>query len=270
MHTYLIYAPAYDKNIGGICALHFLADQLIVNGAKHVYLTAPIKNNRWQGHLLDSLIGSKRLTSISYLVYRILVFLRRYVFLKTLTRKINRRILALYPVIVWHYLDLNNTVVIYPENIKGNPLQAKHVVRWVLNDPNEADGYGVYGQADHIFKYHDFYKVDSKYVVRGILTAIDLGYHLSVYQNKNLLSRDGGAYLIKKGHHKRLDQHPKSYPCIDNFFLDCLMKRNLNILIKLKHLFHMIICIFYLFKLLYVAVIQSSFRMLVVLMMLMN
>lgn len=219
MQAYLIYTPAFDKNIGGICALHYLADQLIVRGAQHVYLTAPVKNSRWQGILVDSVLYGLKLPTFAYRCYRFLIFLRSFAFFKTFIRKINRKILALYPLFFWYFFDRENTVVIYPENIKGNPLEARHVVRWVLNDPNEEQGFGVYEQTDHIFKYHEFYKVDSKYAVKGILTAIDLEYHLKTYQNKHYGHRAGGAYLIKKGHHKRINQHPESYPCVDSLFL---------------------------------------------------
>lgn len=219
MNNFVIYAPAYDKNIGGICALHFLAHHLIALGAKHVYLTSPNKNPRWDGVLLDEQLVSRPMNTWFFKIYKMLVFLRKIAFIKTLYRKINRRIVALYPKFIWHFLDKKSTVVIYAENIKGNPLKAQHVVRWVLNDPNEDQGFGIYEPTDHVFKYHDFYKLDSKYVVRGILTAIDLRYHLDIYQNRNNTSRVGGAFLIKKGHHKNINQHPNSYTFIDDLFL---------------------------------------------------
>ena len=46
--TYLIDAPAYDKNVGGICALHYLAHALGQLGEKNVYLISHIGNPRWQ------------------------------------------------------------------------------------------------------------------------------------------------------------------------------------------------------------------------------
>ena len=35
----------------------------------------------------------------------------------------------------WSFLSKENTVVIYPEIIVDNPLKAKHICRWLLNNP---------------------------------------------------------------------------------------------------------------------------------------
>jgi len=219
LKNYLIFAPEYDENIGGICALHFLADRLIFLGVKNVFLTSPRKNNRWNANLLDSFLQAKYDNSFKFRIYKILLFFRKLINVKTVYRKINRKILTLYPLFIWKFLNIENTVVIYPENIKGNPMGAKHIVRWVLNDPDESKGFGVFNESDHIFKYFDFYKVNSRYSIKGVLTAIDLSYHLKTYQNRNHNSRDGGAFLIKKGHHKTLNKHPNNFKFIDNIFL---------------------------------------------------
>ena len=122
MNNFVIYAPGYDKNIGGICALHFLAHHLVVLGAKNVYLTAPNKNPRWDGTLLDEHLRSCRSSSWFFKLYKIFLVLRKIAFLKTFYRKINRRIVALYPKFIWNFLNRESTIVIYAENIKGNPL----------------------------------------------------------------------------------------------------------------------------------------------------
>ena len=51
--TYIIQSPAYDKNVGGFCALHYLADRLIALGAKEVYLTTDVLNPRWQAKTIN-------------------------------------------------------------------------------------------------------------------------------------------------------------------------------------------------------------------------
>lgn len=47
--TYIIESPPYDKNVGGFCALHYLADRLTYLGAKEVYITTDKLNPRWHG-----------------------------------------------------------------------------------------------------------------------------------------------------------------------------------------------------------------------------
>lgn len=47
----------------------------------------------------------------------------------------------------------DNDVIIYPEVICGNPLEAKNVVRWLLNIPGVCGGDGLYSNTDLIFCY---------------------------------------------------------------------------------------------------------------------
>ena len=129
------------------------------------------------------------------------------------------QIQKILPLIVWQYLDISKTVVVYSENEIGNPLGATHIVRWIMREPLIGDG-GDYGASEHIFLYHDFYAVGSQYKkqIKGVLTAIDLDWHLKTYSNQKKLIRTGGAYLIKKGGYKNLTHHPDNYQCVDSLF----------------------------------------------------
>ena len=44
-------------------------------------------------------------------------------------------------------------IVIYPEVVSGNPLGAKHVVRWLLNTPKLLGGDGIFEATDMLFNY---------------------------------------------------------------------------------------------------------------------
>ena len=49
---------------------------------------------------------------------------------------------------------LDDDIIIYPEFVKQNPLNAKHVVRWLLNKPYFLTGEGVeYGDTDYVAAY---------------------------------------------------------------------------------------------------------------------
>lgn len=49
----------------------------------------------------------------------------------------------------------DDDVVIYPEIVKGNPLKANNVVRWLLNEPGVCGGDGIYSETDMVF-FHMF------------------------------------------------------------------------------------------------------------------
>ena len=47
----------------------------------------------------------------------------------------------------------NDDIVVYPEVVCGNPLGAKRVVRWLLNEPGVIGGDGVFEEQDLILAY---------------------------------------------------------------------------------------------------------------------
>lgn len=49
-------------------------------------------------------------------------------------------------------------VVIYPEIVLGNPLGARRVVRWLLNNPGVCGGDGKYADTDLVFSYTEAFK----------------------------------------------------------------------------------------------------------------
>jgi hypothetical protein len=210
--TYIIDAPNYDKNVGGICALHYLADRLGTH-TDQVFLTTHITNARWRTQGINRntpfFLGNDQTRVARF--YQFLTRLKQYVYFKTFVRKINRLQKRLFPSLLWNYFDKTKTVVIYPEITLGNPLHAKHIVRWILNTPGVCGGNGVFGPHDHIFQYHPWYPVDTNYTIRGVLTAIDLGYQLKTYYDQKLSTRQGGAYLIRKGRAKEHNQHPDDF-----------------------------------------------------------
>lgn len=49
----------------------------------------------------------------------------------------------------------DDAIVVYPEITIGNPLNAKNVVRWILNKPGKLGGDGIYGKEDIVFYLSD-------------------------------------------------------------------------------------------------------------------
>jgi len=64
-------------------------------------------------------------------------------------------------------LENKNSVVIYPEIVSGNPLKAKHVIRWVLYYPSINGGDKVYDDNEHIFTYSNLYLSSIKNSIKG-------------------------------------------------------------------------------------------------------
>ena len=211
--TFIIDTPPYDKNVGGICALHYLAHELGHLNKGGVYLSTNITNPRWGGHGIDRdtpfFLEDDQSTGSKF--YKWLTTLKRYVIFATFRRKITRLQGRLFPDLLWRHFDKNRTVVVYGETMRGNPLKATNVVRWIMNTPGVCGGDGVYELTDHIFQYHPWFTVDPRYEVKGQLTAIDLDHQLKTYQNKNLSNREGGAYLVRKGRDKKHNQHPANF-----------------------------------------------------------
>jgi hypothetical protein len=214
--TYIIDTPDYDKNVGGICALHYLAECLLNLGAVDVYLTTDKVNSRWKSKAISKetpfFLGNELLDRF----YLSLNILKKYVFFNTFKRKINRFKNKLFAKLLWRHFDKDQTVVICPEILKGTPLQAKNVVRWVMNTPGVCGGDGVFRANEHIFLYHTWFNVNKTYDVKGVLTAIDLDHHLKTFVDEKLPTRKGGAYLIRKGRFKKHNQHPDDFVKADN------------------------------------------------------
>lgn len=112
------------------------------------------------------------------------------------------------------FFSRKNTVILYPESIFGNPLQATNVVRWLL----------FHYQFKHLkpFSYQDN---DLFISYRDIFNDIELNpqqYNVKInyfdkemYKQYNFKERNGNCYIIRKGY-KRTDL-PKSFdgPVID-------------------------------------------------------
>lgn len=88
-------------------------------------------------------------------------------------------------------------VVIYPEEIYGNPLGAKNVVRWLLYHYKYLDDPQAYGPQDQFVAYRRVFnekKLNPR--ERGLFVSyIDL----DLYKQTNFGERSGTCYLVKKG-----------------------------------------------------------------------
>jgi hypothetical protein len=90
--------------------------------------------------------------------------------------------------------DLDNTVVIYPEGIKGNPLNAKNVIRWILGPSLQADA-ETYSKSDLVYWYMDYYYNDYLGQKENQLNVSE--FHSDIFTNVGY-ERAGSCYTIRK------------------------------------------------------------------------
>jgi hypothetical protein len=111
--------------------------------------------------------------------------------------------------------DIEKTIVIYPEIIANNPLNAKNVIRWLLNttgvitQPKES----TWSDNDFIYTFSKAFTCDKK--INGTLRILD--YKLDFFVNENKERKIDCAYLVYKGNRffKEFNQHPLNAPKID-------------------------------------------------------
>lgn len=99
----------------------------------------------------------------------------------------------------WPYVD-DDTIVVYPEIVFGNPLAAKHVVRWFLNVnifKGEFVGLQPYGKDDLFICYDEVF---NDFQLNPSCRKIKLqNFNHDVYKRWNYGYREGCCFLIRKG-----------------------------------------------------------------------
>lgn len=108
----------------------------------------------------------------------------------------------------------NDTVVIYPESVYGNPLRAKKVVRFFLYHNKYTEDQNAYGKKDLFICYRKQFN-DWKLNPNGYELHTPY-FDLDLYRRTNYGERHGTCYIIRKGKHR--EDLPKSFdgPIIDD------------------------------------------------------
>ena len=109
----------------------------------------------------------------------------------------------------------DNCIVIYPEIISGNPVNAKNVVRWILLELGiemPLDHYKNWSESDIIYHWEP---------INSNIKQLCCPFYNNIFTNKNL-KRDKTCYLIKKGRliYENINYiHPPNSICIDDLTL---------------------------------------------------
>ncbi len=198
---YIIFAPSYSENIGGIIVLNKLCS-LLNDLGEDAYLY-PFFNTYE--------INKENCFKVFYkcLEGKVKQFFRTYKINENLNIKVFNNNLK----------KINdNDVIIYPENVFGNPLMAKNVVRWLLHQPGFHSKKIYYGENELYFKFNsaidDFYFKNSR-VSDHHLKIIH--YPVEIYNKQNTSDpRKGTAYSLRKGKNKKLQHDINNSILIDN------------------------------------------------------
>ena len=119
-----------------------------------------------------------------------------------------------------------NTIVIYPEIINGNPLQCKNVIRWILLEVDNRLPESIYKNKN--WNNNDLiYFWETKNKNNPFYKQLTCHYLNPIFRNTNANARNKSCYLIKKGtlFHNNIDYfHKFDSICIDNLNLETISK----------------------------------------------
>ena len=171
---FVIWAPSFDDRSGGTIALHLLCQKLSDLGEQAMLwpLDRPMLQP-WR---------SLR-PYINWLGY-------------TLERRHRRFSHGPFATRLAQPQDVRDAMVVYPEVVSGNPLRARHVVRWLLHRPGFHTGEAAHGADDLMFLYQDAFHDPAAGAPPERLT---LTWWNAAYADRGSNERSGSAYLLKKG-----------------------------------------------------------------------
>lgn len=93
--------------------------------------------------------------------------------------------------------DNTHSVVVYSEDIYGNPLNFKNVVRWLLYHYDYIDDQNAYSKNDLFIAYREIFNVESLNPQKYIVTICY--FNNDLYKQTNFSKRNGICYIIHKG-----------------------------------------------------------------------
>lgn len=199
---FIIYSHRYDINSGGLIVLHFLC-HLLNNLGYEAYL--------WPSY--RPIFNSKRpIKSLGQFVkYYRKELHRSFIVNKNWNTPIAKR-----------GQELENAIVIYPEVVDGNPLNAKDVVRWLLHKPGFHGGKINFGVKDMIIGFGEKFSTQEFPINKDNLLTV-FYIMTDIYQQTNFDDRIGSCHMIRKGKDKKF-VHEKDSLLVDNMSHEELSK----------------------------------------------
>ncbi|SFU12400.1 hypothetical protein [Sedimentitalea nanhaiensis] len=171
--NYIVYAPAYNENVGGIIFLHELVHVLNQMGERaFLWPMLPSYGTNFRGRLKKF---KRTLLDRQHARY-------------TVSPNLNTPIATSG--------DLGGaSIVVYPEIVLGNPLKARNVVRWLLYKPGLRHPYE-FGSDNMFFRAGEMSDLPE---ITGGAPDLFLWKINRTYHNENRPDRDGVCYIVRKG-----------------------------------------------------------------------
>jgi len=169
--NYIIYTFPWDENNGGVIFMHNLVHELNQMGERaFLWKAAPIYKPGRRQRLRNWLRPDPMVTN------------------------------PLLDTPVAHRRDLSaESIVIYPELVRGNPLEARHVVRWLLYKPGLLHSFD-FGPDEVFFRVGPITDVPE---ITGGAPDLLMWKINPEYRNENRPERKGVCYIVRKGRDKR-------------------------------------------------------------------
>jgi hypothetical protein len=167
---YVVCAPSYREDSGGTIFLHQLVHVLNALGEKA--LLVPMEP-------IDNISIRSKITRYFYP--------EKFVVSSDLNTPVARK----------RDID-DNTIVVYPEVVLGNPLKASKVARWLLYKPGLLRPYK-FGTDEIFFKAADGCDLIEE---TGGAHTLFLWKVNKAYENRNFQDRSGSCYIVRKGEGK--------------------------------------------------------------------
>ena len=182
--SFVVYAPSYDENSGGVIVLHLLCHYLRELG--------------FNAALVPHFANEE--TNIFNYQHALLQVANNLSYLSNFTLMPNKNI-VLFDEDVTLICERDDLIVIYPETTFGNPLGAKNVARWLLHNPGFFTGKIYFSVGEIQFLYSDsFEAIDAKYLEKA-----DFLFKLIYLPRENYFERQsckeerqGTAYCLRK------------------------------------------------------------------------
>lgn len=180
---FIIFSPGYDDHSGGIVVLHQLCNRL--NNLGYQALLWP---------LFKPIFDTQRPFKSLYLFFRYFRKTLKYGY--AINSKLNTPIAT--------YEDLMGSIVVYPEIVVGNPLNAERVVRWLLHKPGFNNGGKIAFGGNDLFFYYDKAFDDSRFNHNPENLLHIISQRKDIYNVTNNEKREGTSYLLRKGNKRRI------------------------------------------------------------------
>ena len=201
MRKFVVFAPSYDDLHGGIICLHKLVH--LINEAGHeAYLYPTFENLQFNRRNL-LVPALKLMADIARGLFK--PFRTHHRFNTPIYRGSASD------------LESDEWVVVYYEQVFGNPLKARNVVRWLLHQPGFHSGVVYYGFNELHVKFNGAvreFKYPNSKEADFFLPIVH--YPLDLYNEDGVAKgRTGTAYCIRKGEGKVLQHDLSNSTLID-------------------------------------------------------